>query len=172
MKVLESKRLYIRPAEAHDFAGLLPLYNRKANMQYILEGRYRWTEADIRAKWHQLNQRLDDGYGLRIIIEKNTNRLLGEGGILLLERSRDQVPEIGFMLDIAERGKGLGQEVVSCLLEFAFHHLHLPRLRAGVRTDNAASLHLLKKNGFRHLYSISNASGKALDYLELHTSLS
>lgn len=172
MKLIESKRLLIRPAVATDFAALQPIYCCKTNMQYILDGRYRWTEADIRVKWHHLNRRLREGYGLRVVIEKERRRLVGEGGILLLERTGGQVPELGFMLDHSVWGRGLGQELVHALVRFAFYDLQLPRLMAGVRPENAASRHLLEKSGFQHAYSTTNALANPLDYLAMASPLS
>lgn len=167
MEILEGDRLLIRLARDHEFAKLLPIYNCKDNMQYILDGRHVWTEAAIRAKWRSLNARLGEGYGLRVVEEKASGKIIGEAGILLLERSRHQHPELGFMLDKAQRGKGLGSEVVNSLLHFAFDELCLHELRAGVLRANIASRRLLEKSGFCFLYQSQHQAGKPLDYLQI-----
>lgn len=164
---MESIRLKLRPAREADFLQLLPLYNKQENMQYILDGRYHWTVREIMQKWELLNAKLGEGFGLQLVLLKESGTIIGEAGILQLDRSVDHIPEIGFMLDTACRGQGLGIEVVKLLLRFAFEELGLSQLRAGVLRENQRSRQLIEKAGFRFLYSTDNPSGKKLDYFEI-----
>lgn len=164
---MESKRLKLRPAKEADFLQLLPLYNKQENMQYILDGRYHWTVREIMQKWGLLNAKLEEGIGLQLVSLKESGTIIGEAGILQLDRSVDNIPEIGFMLDTAYRGQGLGKEVVKLLLHFAFEELGLSQLRAGVLRENHRSRQLIEKAGFRFLYTTDSPSGKKLDYFEI-----
>lgn len=57
--------------------------------------------------------------------------------------------ELGYMLAPQAQGQGLASEAVELALDHAFRHLALDRVGAGVWADNAASLGLLAKFGFR-----------------------
>src|SRR5690606_20120061 len=57
--------------------------------------------------------------------------------------------EVGFMLGRAHWGRGFAQEAVRAVLRFAFDRMDLHRVEADTHPDNAASLRLLERLGFR-----------------------
>lgn len=50
--------------------------------------------------------------------------------------------------DRAARGLGVGKEIVGLVTEYAFHHLNLRKLCAGVADSNTASLQCFLSNGY------------------------
>jgi [ribosomal protein S5]-alanine N-acetyltransferase len=56
---------------------------------------------------------------------------------------------IGYIVNPAEQRRGLGAEAVSAMLKFCFGELGLHRAQAFIHPDNAASLALAEKLGFR-----------------------
>lgn len=164
---IETARLLIRAAQPQDFEQLLPIYNRQENMQYILDGKSEWKREEIISKWQHLNSELTEGIGLRVVIEKASGQVIGEAGILSLERSAGEYLEIGFMLDKAWRGQGLATEVVQALLSHAFEEMNLSSLRASALEENQPSLRLLEKSGFRPVGKVQNGGGKTLLHYEI-----
>lgn len=58
------------------------------------------------------------------------------------------MPEVGFILDPAVWGKGVGSEAAAAFLHYAFATYPLDSIKADVDPRNAASLKLLQKLGF------------------------
>lgn len=58
--------------------------------------------------------------------------------------------ELGYQLDQAHHGRGLGTRSVALLIARCFDHPRLRRLHATVAVDNHASRHILTKLGFTH----------------------
>jgi ribosomal-protein-alanine N-acetyltransferase len=58
--------------------------------------------------------------------------------------------ELGYQLDQAHHGRGLGTRSVALLVECCFTHPALRRLHATVAVDNHPSRHLLARLGFVH----------------------
>jgi [ribosomal protein S5]-alanine N-acetyltransferase len=56
---------------------------------------------------------------------------------------------IGYIIDPARQRQGLATEAVSAMLDFCFGELGLHRVQAFIHPDNAASLRLVEKLGFR-----------------------
>lgn len=57
--------------------------------------------------------------------------------------------EIGYILDRRYWGKGLANEALTALLEFAFETLNLHRLEADIEPRNAASVKIIERLGFQ-----------------------
>jgi RimJ/RimL family protein N-acetyltransferase len=55
----------------------------------------------------------------------------------------------GSWLGKAHQGKGIGTEMRSAVLQFAFDHLKAERADSGAFTDNAQSLRVSEKLGYR-----------------------
>lgn len=56
---------------------------------------------------------------------------------------------IGYIINPARQRQGLGAEAVSAMLDFCFGELGLHRVQAFIHPENAASLRLVEKFGFR-----------------------
>ena len=57
--------------------------------------------------------------------------------------------DFGFLIVASCRGQGIAEEVCRALLQYGFSALGFKRVRADARADNAASIRLLEKLGFR-----------------------
>lgn len=55
---------------------------------------------------------------------------------------------VGVILIEASRGKGIGTEALSLLMEYAFSALHLKQLYANILENNTASIRLFENMGF------------------------
>jgi RimJ/RimL family protein N-acetyltransferase len=72
-------------------------------------------------------------------------------GIVGLTFQTDRPPELGYWLGEAHWGKGLMSEAMKAVLEAAFATGHFPLIRARALSENAASLRVLEKAGFRRM---------------------
>lgn len=102
-----------------------------------------------------LDERRDYGRVLRsrtarvFAIETRDGLLIGEIGLVEIswrKREAELVVRIG---DDRYRGKGLGQDAVSCLLEYAFTHTKLARVYLRVFNENVPAVRCFLKCGFR-----------------------
>jgi [ribosomal protein S5]-alanine N-acetyltransferase len=87
-------------------------------------------------------------YRFWAVADKTTNRCLGlvnyhDGHI------RNKRVAIGYIVDPAHCRQGVATEAVSAMIRFCFQDLGLHRLQAFIHPDNAPSLKLIEKLGFR-----------------------
>jgi len=83
------------------------------------------------------------------IADRGGDRIVGTATLAALD-SANRRAEIGFALAADAQGQGRATAAVTVLLDFAFSVLGLHRVEADVDPDNAPSLHLLERLGFRH----------------------
>lgn len=77
-----------------------------------------------------------------------TGRVIGKFTLFHIDENNHRA-EIGYVLNRQFWRKGYGSEVVAAMLECCFDHYGMHRVEADIDPDNAASLALLKKFGFR-----------------------
>ncbi len=89
------------------------------------------------------------------VLDKASGALLGSTGLRI---SIDgQSASLGYWLGRRHWGQGLGREAAEQIVRWGFAHLAIDRIDASVATDNAASIAVLKRIGFRE-----TGSGTAL----------
>ncbi len=90
------------------------------------------------------------GWGTWIVIDKESNTVIGEGGYGGKPGEEGQV-EIGYGITPEQRGKGLATEFAQALITQAFSDSRVTRIEAGTlkKGDEAlASMRVLEKLGF------------------------
>ena len=96
--------------------------------------------------------RLDEwersGYGMWIVEVTATGAVIGHAGLQRLAGTDDV--EVAYYLGRAAWGQGYATEAARACLAYGFGTAGLARIVATVRTENAASRHVLGKLGFRH----------------------
>lgn len=148
MTLIETDRLFISHLSLDDAAFIMKLVNTPGWLQYIgdrnvksLEDGRRYLETGPLKSYAQW------GFGLFRVTLKSTNTPIGICG--LIKRNGLKDIDLGFALLPAYAGKGYAYEAAEAVLQYAQNHLHLQRLVAITLVDNAASLKLLQKLGFR-----------------------
>lgn len=147
-------RIYVRFWKVEDAALLLDLQVRnRAEIEkisasnreesfYSLEGQRSLIEG-----W---NKKREEGtrYSFGIFLNI-TDELVGE--ISLFQIVLDSTPKwiVGYVTDIVFHGKGYMSEALQCVLEFAKHETEITRIEAGAVSDNAGSIRVLQKAGFK-----------------------
>jgi len=85
--------------------------------------------------------------GLQLAIDVDG---LSVGGVSvdLVTANAPRTGEIGYWIGEAHWGRGIGGEAVRLVCPLAYRKMSLDRLRAVVRSSNAASLRILERSGF------------------------
>jgi len=88
------------------------------------------------------------GYSFWAITESDSGAIIGEAGLYPMNGVGPDV-ELGYALGSPWWGRGYATEAAGAILQAAFDHLEVPRVVAVAKRENAASLHVLDKLGFR-----------------------
>jgi RimJ/RimL family protein N-acetyltransferase len=78
--------------------------------------------------------------------ERSSRRVIGACDLSLIERN---VVDLGYMLGLADWGKGYATEIALALIDAAFCQLRAERVISTVDVNNRASIHVLEKIGMR-----------------------
>jgi RimJ/RimL family protein N-acetyltransferase len=146
--VVETDRLVLRRLTADDAEFILELLNDPAFLRHIgdkgvrtRDDARRYVETGPVASYER------HGFGLLRVELKDGGEPIGICGLLKRDALPD--PDIGFALLARHRSKGYGYESASAVLAHARDTLGLERVLAVASPDNAVSIGLLERLGFR-----------------------
>jgi len=146
--ITDTKRCLIREITTEDVLRLYEIYSDKETKQYI-EDLYENTEDEIKyTEEYIANQYRFFEYGLWIVIDKETNVIIGRAGLFNRE-NQDEI-ELGFVFDKAYWGKGYATEVLTAIINYAKIELSVTSICANVHKDNIRSKRLLEKLSFEY----------------------
>ncbi len=147
VNVIDTRRLRLRPFELSDAEAAHGWLGDPLVMQYtpagVVSGVHKTRERLAEYRAHQATH----GFSKWLIADRASGRPIGDAGLL-------QLPELGwidlgFRLSPSHWGQGLATEAASAWVSAAFGPLGLARLGAFVHPENAASIRVLEKLGFR-----------------------
>ena len=143
----ETGRLKIRQFCESDLNDLWAIM-RKPEVMYAWESGFTKEETQ---EWldRQYNRYNRDGYGYFAVILKESDRLIGQAGLMTNEIGGETVVEIGYIFDDAVWGQGYAIEAARACVDLAFDRFGLRRLYATIRPENMASVKLAEKLGMR-----------------------
>lgn len=137
--MIRTPRLLLRPVRVdEDFAAMHAILSQPRAMAY-------WSipphdgEAQTR-EWMANMEAIEPALGEDFVIEFE-GRVIGKAGFY-------RFPDIGYLIDPAYWGLGLGHEAVGAVIARAFAMHGLPRVTADVDPRNKASMRLLQRLGF------------------------
>lgn len=147
---LETERLRFRKLDLSD----VPAWNEFISDEAVKEFlKIDQTDPDASKKWI-LNQRRrynDKLGGLLAIVEKKTNRLLGQAGILVQKINGENELEIGYHLLPNARKKGYATEAAYALIKHVFEKNLRNKIISLIHVDNTASQKVADNNGLKQL---------------------
>lgn len=88
------------------------------------------------------------GYGMWIVCDKQTGKLIGRAGIEHREELGGEL-ELGYAIGVPYQRKGYATEVCTAILAYAKEELLQPSVCCLIEEGNSASEHFAKKLGFR-----------------------
>jgi len=151
--VLETEHLRLRPFTEADIDVAFRLFEEEPEVYRFDPGFARTIEqraAMIRA---HIQDNHDDGEGTLAIELKSTGEFIGQAGLQLymLPWQPFATPEVElyYKLGRVYWGQGYAHEACRALIDFAFNEMQLLRIATITQPENARSLHLLQRLGFR-----------------------
>ena len=100
------------------------------------------------------------GYGFWVIEEKASGRVLGDIGYMDMKRgltpSLDGMPEIGWALASDAQGRGYASEALAAVLAWGDAHFGAHRVACIIAAENAPSIRLAMKAGFRFAHEAAH----------------
>jgi RimJ/RimL family protein N-acetyltransferase len=147
MDPLESTRTCLRPFTVADAEAVFGWCSDAAVMRYIPYG----PDPDLnhtrqRIGRYQAHQAAH-GFSKFLVLEKDSHEPIGDAGFLHLPGGVRV--ELGYRLKKSHWGRGLAEEIATCLLAAARSRIGLEKVHAFAHPDNAASLRIIQKLGFR-----------------------
>lgn len=144
---LETDRLILRPTSINDAEQMYNWASDPEVSKYLF-----WQpHADIEvtkgvlADWDKKNERLD--YYHWGIVLKDTEQIIGAGGVVGGVDERHHSADLGYCLSRAYWGKGYMTEAISAMIAYLFNTVGLNRISASHDTDNVASGRVMQKCG-------------------------
>ncbi|MBV8473917.1 MAG: GNAT family N-acetyltransferase [Hyphomicrobiales bacterium] len=157
--------LYLRPAAGGDYLAWSRL--REQSRAFLTPWEPTWPDDDLtRAAFRRRLRRQsdeiarDEAYAF-LIFDATSDELLGGLTLGGIRRGVAQAATLGYWMGAPHAGKGYMTRAVAAVVRFGFANLRLHRLEAACIPDNAPSLALLERNGFRR-------EGLARAYLKIN----
>jgi RimJ/RimL family protein N-acetyltransferase len=148
--IIETERLRMRGHTAADLDATAAMWGDPEVVRYLGKPSNReesWTRLQrYPGLWALL------GYGFWLLEEKATGRFVGEAGFADFKRTLDPPftePEQGWALATWAQGKGFASEAVAAQLLWAENHFGRVPFVCMINPDNAASIKLAEKHGYR-----------------------
>ncbi len=145
---LPTERLSLRFLHEGDLPALYTIYSHPEVMRFW--NYPPWINSQQAVQ--MLNETLEayqDGSGLRLGIERKSDRYLLGACSLFQFHEHSRRAEIGYLLGRPHWGFGYMHETLNALLEYAFNSMQLNRLEADIDPRNTASAKTLERLGFK-----------------------
>jgi RimJ/RimL family protein N-acetyltransferase len=151
---IETERLRLRGHRLEDFGNCAAMWADPVVTRYI--GGRPFTQEEVwarllryRGHWSHL------GFGFWLIEEKSSGRFVGETGFADLKRnlspSLEGMPESGWVLAAGLHGLGYATEAVQAAVTWGDRHFGNGRTACIIAPENAASIRVAKKCGYREI---------------------
>ena len=144
---IETPRLLLRPFRPEDAERAFGWLGDAAVMRFTPTGPDPSIDATRTRIVGYCEHQVRYGFSKWLIQDKDTGEAIGDSGLLLLPERGG--PDLGFRFVRRSWGRGLATEVATAWVRAAFDRLGLARLTAFAHFENAASLRVLEKAGFR-----------------------
>ena len=145
--------LYLRPAIAADYSAWARL--REQSRAFLAPWEPTWLSDDLtRAAFRRRLRRqaediaADESFAF-LIFDSTSDELLGGLTLGGVRRGVAQAATLGYWMGAPHAGKGRMTRAVAAVVRFGFDTLRLHRVEAACIPDNAPSIALLERNGFR-----------------------
>jgi diamine N-acetyltransferase len=148
MLTLRGDKIYLRALEPEDLDFILEVENNEEFWE-ISATRVPYSRFLIKKYLQNSHRDIFDVKQLRLMICNLNGDSIGLIDVFGLE-PKDRRAALGILLvDMEDRKKGYGEEVLSLISNYCFSHLGLHQVYANITEDNTASLKLFEKSKFQ-----------------------
>ena len=144
--ILTTDRCVVRELELSDLDALFELYENPKLTEYM-EKLYPYEEEKAYQKAYIECMYRFFGYGMWLVFEKRTGKLIGRAGIEHREELDGEL-ELGYAIHPDYQRKGYATEVCRAIVEYAFFELGFEEICCLIERENNASIHFAEHIGF------------------------
>ncbi len=144
--ILETKRCVVKEFSMEYLDDLFALYAGEGMTDYI-EPLYPYEKEKAYQEAYIKNMYGFYGYGMWIVCEKQSGRLIGRAGLEHREELDGEM-ELGYAIGVPYQRKGYATEVCTAILKYAREELLQPSVCCLIEDGNPVSEHLAEKLGF------------------------
>ena len=157
----ESERLKFRLLEQGDFEAWKNLFIGK-DVATFLALDPELTVDELCQFWFEkvFNRYENDLGGMNVLIDKKTQKMIGQCGLLVQTVEDEKRLEIGYSILPEFWGKGFASEASQKCQEYAFKNNFAESLISIIHIDNIASEKVAIKNGLKFEKRVENYMGK------------
>ena len=172
--IAETKRCILREICMEDMQALFDLYAEPGMTDYI-EPLYPWEQELEYEKAYIDNMYRLYEYGMWVVIEKDTGKLIGRAGLehreypkeeRLEETDKDMELEMGYAIGTAYQRKGYATEVCQAIIAYAKKNLEYSRINCLIEKENTASIRFIGSLGFAFVGESKAAGTTMLRYVK------
>ena len=144
----ETERLKFRKLQPDDFDTWLPMFKAN-NIAKFLDLDLKASESELCTLWFDkaFHRHENDLGGMNVLIDKNTNRLVGQCGLLVQTIEGVERLEIGYSLLPEFWGRGYASEAALKCKNYAFENNFSNVLMSMVHVENISSEKVALRNG-------------------------
>lgn len=162
--IANTKRCMIRELQLSDMDALFALYEDKEMTKYT-EALYPYEEELEYQRAYINNMYRYYGYGMWLVIEKETGKVIGRAGLEHREFDGETEVELGYLIAPEYQRKGYATEVCQAIIDFFDSEVDMPRLNCVMDEANVASVKLAEKLGFSYMETIVLQERKMLRFV-------
>ena len=162
--ILTTERLTVRELELSDLDALFEMYSYEGMTEYM-EGLYPYEEEYAYQKAYVESMYRFFGYGMWLVFEKETGKLVGRAGIEHREELGGEL-ELGYAIAKPYWGRGYATEVCQAIINYAKEELGFPSICSLIEPENAVSIHLAEKLGFQFEKEVKLTCKKYKKYVQ------
>jgi RimJ/RimL family protein N-acetyltransferase len=162
MLMFETERLLVRHFQPDDLDDFAALCADPRVMRYVDDGQ--GLPRERVAYWIEVCQQkyAARGYGTSAVFEKASGKFIGYCGVV---RAPDRdFDELIYVYNVDAWGKGYAVEAGKAMLRYVFERSSLDCIYATIDPDNAASIKVATKLGFRFLRTETEDDGSRASY--------
>lgn len=145
---LESDRIITRRLTKDDVDKWMEFFSEKEAVQFFPDTGIK-SNQERAVEWidRQIDRYNKNTYGLQALIDKNTNELIGQCGLLLQVVDGQTELEVGYHILKKYWGQGLAPEAARLFIDYAFAHGLAESVISIIDKRNISSKKVAQKNG-------------------------
>lgn len=161
--ILTTERCLIREMTVEDLDALYALYSEPKITDYVEPLYPPEKEREYIASYIE-NMYRYFGYGIWLIVQKESGRVIGRAGFEEVEVNGHVKTELGYLIAADLQRQGYAREVCSALLEYGKQYHRFEEIICRIAPSNTPSIALAKALGFEYEQELWQGNNHFLQY--------